>query len=70
MKQARKESIEILQDIEDIEDKISDLKLSVLKKLTPSKSHLVSLKGILKGIEISEQDIQKAQKSLYSRNEF
>ena len=57
----------ILHKIESIEKELIELKLSVLKSLTPSKKNIISLKGILKGIEISEEEIDKAKKSLYSR---
>lgn len=62
-----KETMDVLHKIEFIEDGLSDLKLSILKKLTPSKKNLISLKGILKGIKVSEEDIKKVQKSLYSK---
>ena len=58
---------DILHKIESIEKELIELKLSVLKRLTPSKKNIISLKGILKGIEISEKEIDKAKKSLYSR---
>ena len=58
---------DILHKIESIEKELIELKLSVLKNLTPSKKNIISLKGILKGIEISEEEIDKAKKSLYSR---
>jgi len=67
MKQTTPNDIDVLHKIETIEEEISDLKLSVLKKLTPSKKNLISLKGILKGVEISETDIEEAKKSLYSK---
>ncbi|MFQ5950215.1 MAG: hypothetical protein ACE5J1_05965 [Nitrospiria bacterium] len=68
MKQAMpKETIDVLHKIETIEDGLLDLKLSILKKLSPSKKNLISLKGILKGVKISEEDIEKSQKSLYSK---
>jgi hypothetical protein len=44
-----------------------DLKLSVLKNMTPSKQKVISLKGILKGINITEKDIAAAKKSLYGK---
>ncbi|NVM23632.1 MAG: hypothetical protein HWN68_17855 [Desulfobacterales bacterium] len=34
------------------------------------KQNVVSLKGILKGVEISEKDIKAAKKSLYSKVEL
>jgi len=58
---------DILHKMESIEKELIELKLSVLKNLTPSKKNIISLKGILKGIEISEEEIDKAKKSLYSR---
>ena len=57
----------LLHKIETIEKEVLNLKLSVLNNLSPSKKKIVSLKGILKGIEITEQDIDKAKKSLYSK---
>ncbi len=62
-----KQSTEILHKIETIEDELSDLKLSILREITPSKKNIISLKGILEGVEISEKDIEKAKKSLYSK---
>ena len=58
---------DILHKIESIEKELIELKFSVLKRLTPSKKNIISLKGILKGIEISAEEIEEAQKSLYSR---
>lgn len=58
---------EVFHKIELIEEEVSDLKFSVLKHISPSKNNLVSLKGLLKGIDVSEKDIQSAKKSLYSR---
>ncbi|MCC7202363.1 MAG: hypothetical protein IT393_06875 [Nitrospirae bacterium] len=62
-----KQSTDVLRKIEIIEEEIFDLKLSLLRKLTPAKKNLLSLKGILEGIDISEEDIEEAQKSLYSK---
>jgi hypothetical protein len=64
---ATKSTVDILHKIETIEKEVMGLKLSVLKKLTPSKQNIVSLRGILKNVEISEQDINTAKKSLYSK---
>ena len=64
---APKSTVAILHKIETIEREVMDLKLSILNDLTPSKKKLISLKGILKGIEITEQDINIAKKSLYSK---
>jgi len=54
-----RQSIDVLHKIETIEEQIQDLKLSVLKELLPSQKSLISLKGILKGIEISDSDIEE-----------
>ena len=62
-----KSIIDILHKIESIEKEVMNLKISVLNGLTPSKKKIVSLKGILKGIEITEQDINAVKKSLYSK---
>lgn len=71
MKQAAlKNPSGILHKIETIEKEVMDLKLSVLKKLSPSAKKIASLKGILKGIDISEEDIEHAKKSLYSKVEI
>ncbi len=68
MKQtAAKVTADMLNKIEAIEKDVMDLKLSVLKKLTPSGQKVISLKGILKGVKVTEQDIISAKKSLYSK---
>ena len=55
---AAKSTVDILHKIETIEKEVMGLKLSVLKKLTPTSQNVVSLKGILKGVEFSEKDIK------------
>jgi len=65
-----KGTVDMLHKIETIEKEVMDLKLSVLKKLTPTGKKVISLKGILKGVDISEQDIADAKKSLYSKTEM
>lgn len=60
-------SSDILHKLDNIEKEVIDLKLSILKKLSPTGKKIVSLKGILKGVNISEQDISKAKKSLYAK---
>ena len=68
MKQAvAKNNLDLLHKIETIEKEVMGLKLSVLKKLTPSGKKLISLKGIIKGIDITDEDITAAKKSLYSK---
>ena len=56
----------MLHKIETIEKEVMGLKLSVLKKLTPTGRKTISLKGIFKGIDITDKDISSAKKSLYS----
>jgi CheY-specific phosphatase CheX len=63
----KKDSAEILYKIEVIEREVQDLKLSVLKNLSPSVRKIVSLKGIIKGKEITEKDIVDAKKALYGK---
>lgn len=67
MKHAVAESSDMLHKIETIEKELSDLKLVVLKKFSPSGKQVVKLKGILKGINITDKDIAVARKSLYSK---
>ena len=62
--------IDMLHKIETIEKEVMNLKLSVIKELKPSGKKVISLKGILKGIEVSEKDITSAKKSLYSKGEL
>jgi len=53
----------MLHKIETIEKEINSLKLSILKGLSPSQKKVVKLKGILKGIEITEAEISSAQRN-------
>ena len=62
-----KSAVDMLQKIEAIEKEVKDLKLSILKKLAPTGKKAVSLKGILKGVEVTDEDINSAKKSLYSK---
>lgn len=64
---AMRSTIDILAKIETIEKEITDLKLIVLRKLTPTGKKVITLKGILKGIKIDNGDISNAQKSLYGK---
>ena len=71
MKQAEDDSgSNILHKIENIEKEVNDLKLTILKQLKPTGKKVVSLKGILKGAIVSERDISKAKKSIYSKIEL
>jgi len=58
---------EVLHKIENIEKDVLDLKLTLLKNLTPGGKKVVSLKGILKGLNIAEEDISSAKKALYDK---
>ena len=64
---AEKATAEMLHKIENIEKEVMNLKLSVLKKITSSGQKVISLKGILKGVNITERDIINAKKSIYSK---
>ena len=64
---ATNSSFDMLHKIETIEKQVMDLKLSVLANLSPSGKNVISLKGILKGIDITEKDIATAKKSLYDK---
>ena len=62
-----KDTVDVLHKIKTIEKEIMDLKVFILKKLTPTGKKIISLKGILKGIDVSDEDIASAKKSLYSK---
>jgi len=64
---AKKDTVDILHKIETIEKEVMDLKLSVLNNLKLTGENVISLKGILKGININEKDISTAKRSLYRK---
>jgi len=67
MKQAvLKPGVDTLSQIAAIERDIALLKSSILRKATPSSTRLVKLKGILQGVDITDEDINAARSSLYS----
>ena len=67
MKQAvLKPDVDTLSQIAAIERDIALLKSSILRKATPSSSRLVKLKGIIQGVDITDEDINAARFSLYS----
>lgn len=67
MKQAiLKPDVDTLSQIAAIERDIALLKSSILRKATPSSTRLVKLKGILQGVDITDEDINAARSSLYS----
>ena len=65
-----KTTADILHKIQNIEKEVLDLKLSILKDLSSSGKKVISLKGILKGVDITEQDVTTAKKSFYSSTEL
>lgn len=68
MKQASlNDTVDILRKIKTIEKEVMDLKLSFLKKVTPTGKKLISLKGVIKGVDVTEEDITSVKKSLYSK---
>jgi len=62
---ALKTDVGTLSQIAALERDIALLKSSVLRKITPSGKRIVRLKGVIKGVEVSEADIASARKSLY-----
>jgi hypothetical protein len=68
MKQAVvKTSADMLHKIESIEKEVMGLKLSLLKTITSSGSNVIKLKGVLKGVKITDEEIASSKKSLYSK---
>jgi len=61
-----KSTNEILNKIEVIEKEVLDLKLSILKQFSSSDNKVISLKGVIKGVDITDMDIASAKQSLYS----
>ncbi len=55
---------DMLYKIKSIEKELMDLKLSILNKYAPSGKKIISLKGILQGVDITDQDIAEAKQSL------
>ncbi len=51
-------------EMEEIKKEIQNLKILLMKTERKPK-RVIKLKGMLKGIEVSEGDIQKAKKSLF-----
>jgi len=64
---ATESTVNMLHKIEAIEKQVTDLKLSVLNTMIPSEKKVISVKGILKGIDITEKDVAAAKKSLYGK---
>ena len=64
-----KATVDMLEKIESIEKEVMHLKLTVLKSLSPTHKKMSSLRGILKGIHITDKDILLAKKSLSSKGD-
>jgi hypothetical protein len=62
-----KSPVDMLRKVENIEKEVMGLKLTLLKNLTPTGKKNISLKGILKGVVITEEDVSLAKRSLYSK---
>jgi hypothetical protein len=66
MKSSRAEpNSDLFNMVEALEQDIGTLKLTILKKMLPQTKKPTSLKGALKGIDITDQDIKAARKALY-----
>ena len=63
------DSSDILHKLESIEKELTGIKLSILKKLSPARKKVVSLKGIIKNTDVTDEDIELAKHSLYSKTE-
>ena len=62
-----KATVDMLEKIESIEKEVMNLKLTALKSLSPTHKKMSSLRGILKDVRITDKDILRAKKSLYSK---
>jgi len=67
---ATNDAADLLRKIKNIEKEIAALKVSIIKKCTPSRKKTISLKGVLKHVDVSDQDIADAKRSLYSNVEL
>lgn len=67
MKQALSTNFKMFHKLGTIEKEIVDLKLDILKKLAPIGKKTTSFKGVLKGVDVSDEDIVLAKKSLYGK---
>lgn len=64
MGHAQSGNLDALHKLETIEKEVRDLKLSILKRFAPTGKKTASFRGILKGVDISDEDISAAKKSL------
>jgi len=67
MKQALSTNFKMFHKLGTIEKEIVDLKLDILKKLAPAGKKTTSFKGVLKSVDVTDEDIAIAKKSLYSK---
>lgn len=67
MEHAPLNNLKVLHKLETIEKEVMSLKLSILKKFAPTGKKTTSFRGILKGVDITNEDIASAKKSLYSK---
>lgn len=67
MSHAQLNNLKVLHKLETIEKEVINLKLSILKKFVPAGKKATSFKGILKGVDVADEDIAVAKKSLYSK---
>ncbi len=54
---------QIYEKLEAIEKEIAELKNAFISSISMPPKRLVSLKGILKGMRVSEDEIEKAKKA-------
>ena len=58
--------MDINKKLEMLENEVSDIKSMLIKlSQSPQDRKIVSLKGLLKGIEVDEEDIEEAKASLF-----
>ncbi len=67
MEHAPLNNLKALHKLETIEKEVMSLKLSILKKFAPTGKKTTSFRGILKDVDITDEDIASAKKSLYSK---
>ena len=67
MSHAQLNNLKVLHKLEAIEKEVINLKLSILKKFVPAGKKAASFKGILKGVDVTDEDITVAKKFLYSK---
>ena len=67
MKTSTADTMDVLHKIESIEKDVMELKLSLLKGLAPAGKKVISLRGILKNVTVTDSDISAAKNSLCSK---